>query len=34
MNIKQFRYNEGNFSYLLWSESEAIVIDGGAVQEI
>jgi hydroxyacylglutathione hydrolase len=34
MNIKQFSYDKGNLAYLLWSGSEAVAIDGGAVEEI
>ena len=34
MHINQFRYGKGNLAYLLWKNREAIVIDGGAVQEI
>ncbi len=34
MHINQFRYGKGNLAYLLWKDSEAIVIDGGAVREI
>jgi hydroxyacylglutathione hydrolase len=35
MNIKQFRYGiESNLGYLLWSDSEAVAIDGGAAEEI
>ena len=34
MEIRQFLYNEDNFSYMLFSLDEALVIDGGAVKEI
>lgn len=34
MNIKQFRYDKGNLAYVLWSGTEALVIDGGAVDDI
>ncbi len=34
MKLKQFRYSEGNLAYLLWSDDEAVAIDGGAVEEI
>lgn len=34
MEIKQFRYGRDNFSYVLFSSDEAIVIDAGAVKEI
>ena len=34
MNIKQFRYREDNFSYLLWNGDEALAIDPGAVKPI
>lgn len=31
MQIQQFRYNSDNFGYLLWSGTEALAVDGGAV---
>ncbi len=34
MNIRQFRYSTDNFSYLLYGQHFAGVIDGGAVEEI
>ena len=34
MKIKQFFYNRDNLAYLLFSGSEALAIDGGAVDEI
>jgi hydroxyacylglutathione hydrolase len=34
MHIQQFRYGADNLSYLIYGESEAIAIDGGAVEEI
>jgi hydroxyacylglutathione hydrolase len=34
MNIKQFRYHNDNLAYLIHGTSYAIVIDGGAVDEI
>ncbi len=34
MNIKQFRYSADNLGYLLYGERSALVIDGGAVEEI
>ncbi len=34
MNIEQFRYSADNLAYLLYNEGEALVIDGGAVDEI
>lgn len=34
LHVKQFRYNLDNFSYLLFGKREAIVIDGGAHNEI
>lgn len=37
MELKQFRYDEGNLGYVLFSDgkgSDALVIDGGAVAEI
>ena len=34
LNIKQFHYGADNFSYLIYSERQALVIDGGASQEI
>ena len=32
MNIKQFRYSDDNFSYLIWKGSTALAIDPGAVK--
>jgi hydroxyacylglutathione hydrolase len=34
MYIKQFKYNSDNLSYLIHGTSDAIVIDGGAVNDI
>ena len=34
MKIKQFRYDETNLGYLLWSGNEAAVIDGGSPDDI
>lgn len=34
MKIKQFRYSADNLGYLLYGERSALVIDGGAVEEI
>lgn len=34
MKIKQFRYDETNLGYLLWSGSEAAAIDGGTPADI
>jgi hydroxyacylglutathione hydrolase len=34
IHIKQFRYCRDNFSYLLHIEQDALVIDGGAVDDI
>lgn len=34
MYIKQFRYDDSNMGYLLWSDGEALAIDGGAASEI
>lgn len=34
MNIKQFRYREDNFSYLIWNGNAALAIDPGAVKVI
>ncbi len=33
MKIKQFRYSADNFSYLVYSKTSALIIDGGAVEE-
>jgi hydroxyacylglutathione hydrolase len=32
LQIRQFRYNRDNFSYLIFNDREAVVIDGGAVE--
>jgi len=34
LQVRQFRYNRDNFSYLIYNDREAIVIDGGAVEAI
>ncbi|MDP2646920.1 MAG: MBL fold metallo-hydrolase [Desulfobacterales bacterium] len=34
MQVKQFRYATDNFSYLIFGDRSALVIDGGAVDEI
>ena len=34
MQVKQFRYAADNFGYLVYDQKAAIVIDGGAVEEI
>ena len=34
MNIKQFRYHTDNFGYLLYTPSQAMAIDGGALDDI
>jgi hydroxyacylglutathione hydrolase len=34
MNIAQFRYSTDNLSYLLYTKHSALVIDGGAVDQI
>jgi len=34
MNIRQFRYGSDNFSYLVYGNHSALVIDGGAVESI
>lgn len=34
MQVQQFRYSRDNFSYLLYGEQRAIVVDGGAVERI
>jgi hydroxyacylglutathione hydrolase len=34
MKVKQFRYGSDNLSYLIYTENEAVAIDGGAVEEI
>jgi len=34
MNIKQFRYNADNLGYLVYGDTSAMAIDGGAVEEI
>lgn len=34
MEVNQFRYSADNFSYVVHGEKSALVIDGGAVQEI
>jgi len=33
-SIRQFRYSRDNFSYLIFNDHEAVVIDGGAVEAI
>jgi hydroxyacylglutathione hydrolase len=33
-SIRQFRYSRDNFSYLIFDDHEAVVIDGGAVEAI
>jgi hydroxyacylglutathione hydrolase len=34
MNVRQLRYGADNFSYVIFGRKEAMVIDGGAVEEI
>lgn len=34
MKVKQFRYSADNLGYVVYSSSEAVAIDGGAVNEI
>lgn len=34
MNLKQFRYGDGNLAYLIYSGGSAAAVDGGAVEEI
>ena len=34
MKIKQFRYSADNLGYLIYSEKDAIAVDGGAVDDI
>jgi hydroxyacylglutathione hydrolase len=34
LRVEQFRYNADNFTYLFYGKSQAIAIDGGAVDEI
>ena len=34
LQVRQFRYNRDNFSYLFFNNREAVVIDGGAVELI
>ena len=34
LQIKQFRYNADNLTYVLYGHTEACVIDGGAVEDI
>ena len=34
MEIKQFQYSSDNLSYVIFGRQEAVVIDGGAVDEI
>jgi len=34
LQVRQFRYNRDNFSYLIFNDQEAVVIDGGAVEVI
>lgn len=34
LQVRQFRYNRDNFSYLIFSDREALVIDGGAVAAV
>lgn len=34
LKVKQFRYSEDNLGYLVYGESEAMAIDGGAPEEI
>ncbi|MBW2544249.1 MAG: MBL fold metallo-hydrolase [Deltaproteobacteria bacterium] len=34
MHVRQFRYSADNFSYVLYGDRSALVVDGGAVKEI
>ncbi len=34
MNVKQFRYSSDNLGYLIYSDKNAIAVDGGAVDDI
>ena len=34
MKVKQFSYDDTNLGYVLWSGSEAVVIDGGAPEQM
>jgi hydroxyacylglutathione hydrolase len=34
MNLKQFRYGDGNFAYLIYNNQSAAAVDGGATEEI
>ncbi len=34
LTVRQFRYSRDNFSYLIFNDHEAVVIDGGAVDAI
>jgi hydroxyacylglutathione hydrolase len=34
MNLKQFRYGDGNLAYLIYSGGSAAAVDGGAAEEI
>jgi hydroxyacylglutathione hydrolase len=34
LNVKQYRYGNDNFGYLVYGSREALVIDGGAYEEI
>ena len=34
MNVKQFPYSSDNFGYLIYGRSDALAIDGGAVDDI
>jgi hydroxyacylglutathione hydrolase len=34
MNVRQFRYGRDNLGYLLYGDSEAVAVDGGAVGDI
>lgn len=34
MNIKQFRYSSDNLGYLVYADRSAVIIDGGAVDQI
>jgi hydroxyacylglutathione hydrolase len=34
MKVKQFRYSTDNFTYLLYDKNSAVIIDGGAIENV
>ncbi|NPU83265.1 MAG: MBL fold metallo-hydrolase [Syntrophaceae bacterium] len=34
MNVEQFRYSADNLAYLVWNETGAVAVDGGAAEDI